>query len=196
MRQNKVWLVGVIGLSIATAVGLSAARGQGRDVAGQGSGSTGHSTQLLIAHGLDMAIEGSALQLTVHQACGACAAGTSDDANSGANVSGVKAAGVKAGSGGTVRSESENGKNCQIQIQQHARKSFESSQELMTTCNGLVRGRAEGRGEQASASRLYAAANQYASSLFSIARETGGSEAGWKPADRSRADQGQADGTD
>jgi hypothetical protein len=105
----------------------------------------------------------------------------------------VKAAGATAASGGTARTKSENGKSCQIQLQQHARKSFESSHELMTTSNGLVRGEAPGRGEQASSSQLYAAANTYASSLFSIARETGGWEAGWKPADRSRAEEGRAD---
>jgi hypothetical protein len=193
MRQNKVWLLGAIGLSIATAAGLSAARGQGRDSAGQSNGSTGQSTQLLITHALDMAIEGSALQLTTQQACGTCTAGKSDHATSGTGVSGVNAAGATTASGGTARTTSENAENCQIQIQQHARKSFESSHELMATSNRLLRGGSEGRAAQASSSRLYAAANLYASSLFSIARETGGWEAGWKPADRSNADQGQAD---
>jgi len=191
MRQNKVWLLGAIGLSIATVAGLSNAMGQGRDSAGQGAGSTGQSTQLLIAHALDMAIEGTTMQLTIHQACGACAAEKSDQATSGTGVSRVNAAGTAAASGGTARTKTENGETCQIQLQQHVRKSFECSHELMTTSNRLVRGGAEGRGEQASSSRLYAAANLYSSSLFSIAKATGGWEAGWKPADRSRADQGQ-----
>ena len=37
---------------------------------------------------------------------------------------------------------------------------------------------------RAKSSRLYAAANLYANSLYSIAGETFGWEAGWKPADR------------
>jgi hypothetical protein len=194
MRQNKVWLLGAIGLSIATVAGLSAARGQGRDSTGQEAGSTGQSTQLLIAHALDMAIEGSTLQWTTHQAHQNSVVGTSDHAISGKGRARVNGTDVRdAANGETARTGSEKGESCQIQLQQHVRKSFESSRELMTTGNRLLRAGAEGRGEQASASRFYAAANVYANSLISIASENNGGEAGSKPADRSNANQRQAD---
>jgi hypothetical protein len=80
-----------------------------------------------------------------------------------------------------------------IQLQEHARKSFENSLELMTASNRLVRAGSEAHGDQAKSSRLYAAANLYANSLYSIAGETFGREAGRKPEDRSSADKGQAD---
>jgi hypothetical protein len=193
MRQYKVWLLGAIGLSIATAAGLSAARGQGRDSADQRAGSTGQCTQLLITHALDMAIEGSSLQLTSQQAHQKGAAGTSDHAISGTRRTSVNGADARdAARSGTASTTSDNGQSCQIQLEQHVRKSFESSHELMTASNLLLRKGAEARGDEAKASRLYDAANSYATSLFSIARETYGWEAGSKPADRSNADQGRS----
>jgi hypothetical protein len=194
MRQNKVWLLGAIGLSIATVAGLSAARGQGRDSAGQEAGSTGQSTQLLIAHALDMAIDGSTLQWTTQQAHQKGVVGTSDHAISGKGRTQVNGTDARdAAPRETARTGSENGESCQIQLQQHVRKSFESSRELMTTSNRLLRAGTEGRGDQSSSSRFFAAANVYANSLVSIASETNGGEASSKPADRSNANQRQAD---
>jgi hypothetical protein len=141
-----------------------------------------------------MAIEGSALQLTSHQAQHKGVAGNNDRAISGKARAGVNGALARdAASSETAQTGSENGQSCQIQLEQQVRKSFESSHELMATSNRLVRGGAEGRAEQSSSSRLYAAANLYANSLFSIAKETSGWESDSKPADRSNANQGQTD---
>jgi hypothetical protein len=193
MRQNKskFRLAGAIGLLVATSAGLSAARGQGQNSAGQQAGSTGQSTQLLITHALDMALQGSDLQLTIRQAGCADAAGTTGHATS---ENGEKRAGGQdAASSGTAKPASEDGQACLIQVEQHVRKSFENSQELMTTSNRLLRAGSEAHGDRAKSSRLYAAANLYANSLYSIAGETFGWEAGWKPADRANGDKGQAD---
>jgi hypothetical protein len=193
MRQEKIRLVGALGLLAATAVGLSTARGQGQDSASKSGGSTGQSNQLLITHALGMAIEGSELQLTIHQACSAGAAGTGDHAISGSGSAGVNAsAATNVAPGAAARSVSEDGRGCQIQLEHQVRKSFENSHELMTASERLIRGETEARGDRAGASQLHAVANVYANSLNSIARECGW-DAGSKPADRSTADQGQAE---
>ena len=172
---------------LVTAAGLSAAQGQ--DSAGQEAGSTGQSNQLLITHALGMAIEGSELQMTIHQAAVQGTAGRSDHAISGSGRAGVNGADARnAAPGRAARSVSENGQGCQIKLEQQVRKSFESSHELMTASDRLLRGGAEARGDRAWTSRLHAVANVYANSLFSIAKETwrgGGLEAG-RPVNRRR----------
>src|SRR5580658_1964078 len=133
MRQEKIRLVGALGLLAATAVGLSTARGQGQDSASKSGSSTGQSNQLLITHALGMAIEGSELQLTIHQACSAGTAGTGDHAISGSGGAGVNASAAKnVAPGAAARSVSEDGRGCQIQLEHQVRKSFENSHELMT----------------------------------------------------------------
>jgi hypothetical protein len=191
MRKEKILLVGALGLAVATALGLSSALGQD---SARGSGdSSGQGNQLLITHALDMAIEGSELQLTIHQVCCADAAESGDRANSGSSDASVSAsATANAVPVATARRARENGQGCQIQLEQQARKSFKNSQELLIASDRLLRGESEAHGDHAGTSRLYAVANRYASSLNSIARENG-DEMGSKPAAWSKAEEGQAE---
>ncbi len=192
MRQEKIRLAGALGLALATAAGLSAARGQ--DSAGQEAGSTGQSNQLLITHALGMAIEGSELQLSIHQASCAGAAQKSDRAITGSIGAGANSASAaNAASGGSATPVSENGRGCQIELEQQVRKSFETSHELMKASDRQLGGETAARGDRAKAARLHAVATLYANSLFSIAKETNGSEASSKPADRSTAEAGRAE---
>lgn len=184
-KYAKVGFMGSVGLLIALSAGPSIVRGQdparpaGADAA-TGS-SAGQSTELLIAHALQMAIEGSELQLTIRQAGGPVVAGTSD--------SGVSRT---SGPGGSDPAMTGMGQGGLVQLQQQARRSFQASYELMKTGNQLLRSGTEARDERASASRLYAASNLYSSTLYSFARQTFGWQAGWEPTDRSHPDRGQA----
>jgi hypothetical protein len=189
MRQH-LRFAGAAGLLIATSAGLSAARGQ-EPVRAAGTeaataSSAGQGTQLMIAHALDMAIAGSELQLTIRQAGGQAAAGKETHVEIpgvvDVAVTRTRAPGDDPGKG--------TGHGGLVQLQQQARRSFRNSYELMKASNRLLRAGAETRDDRATSSRFYAAANLYANTLYAIARETFGWQAGWEPNDRSPADQG------
>ena len=189
MRQH-LRFAGAAGLLIATSAGLSAAWGQepvraaGTEAA-TGS-SAGQGTQLMIAHALDMAIAGSELQLTIRQAGGLAA--VSKETRVG--IPGVVDVAVtRTGAVGDDPGRGT-GQGGLVQLQQQARRSFRNSYELMKTSNRLLRAGTETRDDRATSSRFYAAANLYANTLYTIARETFGWQAGWEPNDRSPADQG------
>jgi hypothetical protein len=178
--------MGSLGLLIATSAGLATARGQDSPRPAGAEVGAGQSTELLITHALDMALEGSELQLTIRQAGGPVVVSKTDD-----GVARTNALDGPAGTAGTKKSGL-------IQLQHQVRRSFQESYELMKAGNRLLRGGAEAREERASASRLYAAANLYANTLYSLGRQTFGWQAGWDPADRStpdRAGQDQEPGT-
>jgi len=178
MRQHtKLRFVGSLGLMIATSAGLSTAQGQDNPRA---AGAAGHSTELLITHALDMALEGSELQLTIRQAGGPVLAGKTDG--------GVARTSETDGPGAAKAGGKHGG---MVQLQHQVRRSFQESYELMKASNRLLRGGAEAREreERAPASRLYAAANLYANTLYSLGRQTFGWQAGWDPADRSTPDR-------
>jgi hypothetical protein len=172
--RSRVWLMGSAGLLIAISADLSTARGQqpvrpaGAVVVGTAAG---HSTELMIAHALDMALDGSELQLIISQAGGPVTGARTD--------AGVTRTGV-AGAGAT-----EPGRGGVIQLQHRARRSFQDSYEMMKASNRLLRAAGEERAERAAASRLYAASNLYVNTLYTLGRQTFGWQAGWEPTDRS-----------
>jgi hypothetical protein len=173
-RHPKIWWMGAVGVGLATLAGLSAARSQetktraraeGGGQEGKATRADARTTQLLIAHALDMAIEGSQLQLTIREAG---APGGQPGAVPRPGAAGQPAA---AGAGAM-------GQGNLVQLQQQARRTFQDSYELMKSGNRMLRDGGEG---QAPASRLYAASNLYANSLYAFARETFGWEVGWQP---------------
>jgi hypothetical protein len=176
-ERTRVWLMGSVSLLIAISADLSAARGQqpvrpaGAVVVGPAAG---HSTELMIAHALDMALDGSELQLVISQAGGPVTGARTD--------AGVTRTG---GAGGAGTGATEPGRGGLIQLQHRARRSFQESYEMMKASNRLLRAAGEERAERAAASRLYAASNLYVNTLYTLGRQTFGWQAGWEPTDRS-----------
>jgi hypothetical protein len=143
------------------------------------------STELLIVHALDMALDGSNMQLTIRQ--------TGVPAGPGIGAPGIPPAGAPGAPGAApppgapgAQPGAMPGQGGVMQLQQETRRAFQGSYDLIKESNKLLRSSSESRGERSSASRLYAAANLYSNSLYSLARETFGWEAGWEPTDRSR----------